>query len=296
MDCPSSLPTLASGHPLPLPSLQIGGKGAGEGKRAGGMRRGPIERGLDCSRAGVDIYFLTVDGLGLATVAHSLAAIGQRVVNEKRLTWEELAQYLRNDWQGAEYVRLMMKNIARFGSGGSRAAYWAKRLSTNYVDMVRATATPDGWITIPGLCSHGSIHRYGAGLGATAADSISHSAEPDPGFMPDGTAAPTAKANAAAMVQPGWGNAAPLQMDIDKRPLREQGGIEALQSLIKTHNTVGGTLINLNVMSKEMLLEAHKDPSKYPDLMVRVTGYSAYFHSLSPVYRQQIVDRILASS
>ena len=114
--------------------------------------------------------------------------------------------------------------------------------------------------------------------------------------MPDGTAAPTAKANAAAMVQPGWGNAAPLQMDIDKRPLREQGGIEALQSLIKTHNTVGGTLINLNVMSKEMLLEAHKDPSKYPDLMVRVTGYSAYFHSLSPVYRQQIVDRILANS
>jgi formate C-acetyltransferase len=42
-----------------------------------------------------------------------------------------------------------------------------------------------------------------------------------------------------------------------------------------------------------MILEAHKDPSKYPDLMVRVTGYSAYFHSLSPVYRQQIVDRIL---
>ena len=167
--------------------------------------------------------------------------------------------------------------------------------------MVRGTPTPDGWIIIPGLFSHGSIHRYGASLGATpngrhASDSISHSAEPDPGFMPDGTAAPTAKANAVAMVQPGWGNAAPLQMDIDKHLLREQGGIEALQSLIKTHNNMGGTLINLNVMSKEMLLEAHKDPSKYPDLMVRVTGYSAYFHSLSPVYRQQIVDRILASS
>ncbi len=34
-------------------------------------------------------------------------------------------------------------------------------------------------------------------------------------------------------------------------------------------------------------------PSKFPDLVVRVTGYSAYFHSLSPEYRQQIVDRFL---
>ncbi len=261
---------------------------------------GPIERGMDVSRGGVDIYFLTVDGLGLATVADSLAAIEQRVVNEKRLTWEQLAEHLRNDWHKAENVRLMMKNIARFGSGGSRADYWAKRLADSYVQMVRGTPTPNGWIIIPGLFSHGSIHHYGAKLGATpngrhAGDSISHSSEPDPGFMLDGAAAPTAKANAVALVQPGWGNSAPLQLDIDRHLLKEQGGIEALESIIKTHNIQGGTLINLNVVSKEQVLEAHKDPSKYPDLMVRVTGYSAYFHSLSPVYRQQIVDRILAS-
>ena len=53
-------------------------------------------------------------------------------------------------------------------------------------------------------------------------------------------------------------------------------------------------LINLNIISKEKILEAHQGPSKYPDLVVRVTGYSAYFHSLSPEYRQQVVDRILA--
>jgi formate C-acetyltransferase len=63
--------------------------------------------------------------------------------------------------------------------------------------------------------------------------------------------------------------------------------------LIKAHNAMGGTLINLNVVSKEQILEAHADPTRYPDLVVRVTGYSAYFHSLSPEYRQQIVDRFL---
>ena len=69
---------------------------------------------------------------------------------------------------------------------------------------------------------------------------------------------------------------------------------KALESLIRTHNQQGGTLINLNIVSKEVILAAHQDPSKFPDLMVRVTGYSAYFHSLSPEYRQQIVDRLLA--
>ncbi len=53
---------------------------------------GPIERGLDASAGGVDIYNLTMDGVGLATVADSFAAIEQRVVDEKRLTWEELAE------------------------------------------------------------------------------------------------------------------------------------------------------------------------------------------------------------
>jgi formate C-acetyltransferase len=167
------------------------------------------------------------------------------------------------------------------------------------VSLVRGTPTPKGFVIIPGLFSHGSIAQYGENLGATpngrhAGTSISHSANPDPGFMPDGGGALTAKANAVAYVQPGWGNSAPLQLDVDPRLLKEVGGIEALESLIRTHNQQGGTLINLNIVSREKILEAHKDPMKYPDLMVRVTGYSAYFHSLSPVYRQQIVDRLLA--
>ena len=60
------------------------------------------------------------------------------------------------------------------------------------------------------------------------------------------------------------------------------------------HNAQGGTLINMNVLSRQQVLEAHADPSTHPDLMIRVTGYSAYFRSLSREYRQPIVDRILA--
>ena len=57
---------------------------------------------------------------------------------------------------------------------------------------------------------------------------------------------------------------------------------------------MGGTLINLNILSEKVLLEAHEDPSTHPDLVVRVTGYSAFFNTLTKDYRQQVVDRFLS--
>jgi len=262
---------------------------------------GTIERGLDAAAGGVDIYRMTCDGLGLATVADSFAAIEQRVVQEKRLTWEELARHLQNDYADAEDVRLMLRNIARFGTGGSRADWWAKRAADLFTHLVRDEPTPNGVTVLPGLFSHGEIVSIGKRLDATpngrhAHTSISHSANPDPGFMPGGVSAPTAKSVAVAAVQPGWGNSAPLQLDLDKQLMREHGGLEIVESMIKAHNQMGGTLVNINVISKEQLLEAHENPEKYPDLVVRVTGYSAFFRSLSREYRQQVVDRFLAEA
>ena len=143
----------------------------------------------------------------------------------------------------------------------------------------------------------GEHDRDGQEIGATpngrhAGDPISHGANPDPGFRKDG--APTALAVAIAAVQPGYGNTGPLQMDIDPGLGRDAEGVDKVAALIRTHLTLGGTQINLNVLDKEQILEAHEDPSKYPDLVVRVTGFSAYFASLSPEFRQLVVDRIVA--
>ena len=53
------------------------------------------------------------------------------------------------------------------------------------------------------------------------------------------------------------------------------------------------TLVNTNVVDAEKILTAHKGPSKYPDLVVRVTGFTAYFNSLSPAFRQLVVKRLI---
>lgn len=262
---------------------------------------GPIERGLNAAEGGVDIINLNMDGIALATIADSFAAIEQRVVNEKRLTWQEMYTAVKNNYEGYENIQLMLKNIPRFGSPESLARDWAKKISVLYTDLVNCAPTPKHHIKlVPGLFSHGDIYRHGEELPATpngrrAGEAISHSAEPDPGFAIGLTSfSPTLKANAVASVQPGYGNSAPLHLDIDADMLKNHGGIETLAALIKTHNEMGGTLINLNCITKDQIRRAHADPESEPDLVVRVTGYSAFFASLSKEYRQQVVDRYLS--
>ena len=64
-------------------------------------------------------------------------------------------------------------------------------------------------------------------------------------------------------------------------------------SLIDGHFKLGGTLVNINVVDAEKILAAHKDPAKFPDLVVRVTGFTAYFNSLSPAFRELVVKRLV---
>ena len=264
---------------------------------------GPVERGLNCASGGVDIINLNCDGIAIATVADSFAAIEQRVVKEKKLTWEELYEALKCDFEGKEDIRLMLKSIPRFGSPESLAKKWAKRISEHYVEEITKSPTPENRIkVIPGHFSHGGILSWGKYLPATPngrkmGDAISHSSEPDPGFAKGLTSfSPTLKANAVALTQPGWGNSAPLHLDIDSDMVIKNGGIDCLKALIMTHNEMGGTLINLNCITKEQIMRAHADPESEPDLVVRVTGYSAFFASLSKEYRQQVVDRYLTNN
>ena len=152
---------------------------------------------------------------------------------------------------------------------------------------------------IPGWFSWSSTLIMGRKVGATpngrrAAQPISHGANPDPGFRGDGAA--TAMSHAIAAIQPGYGNTAPIQLELDPGAARGDEGIAKVAALIRTHFDLGGTLFNINVIDAKQIREAHADPSKHPDLVVRVTGFTAYFAALSPEFRQLVVDRIIDES
>ena len=260
---------------------------------------GPVEKGRDASHGGVEFYNLCVDGAGLATVADSFGAVAQRVEKEGRLTWNDLITLLDSDWAGkeGERARLMLHNIPRYGSGGSSADEFGRMIAGTFTRLVKEKRTPHGFIMVPGIFSWAANIVMGKDVGATpngrhARAPISHGPNPDPGFRAD--AAPTALALTVASVQPGYGNTAPMQIELDPGLSRNKEDIAKVADLIRTHFDLGGTQINMNILDKKAILEAHADPSKHPDLVVRVTGFSAFFASLSPEMRQIVVDRIIA--
>lgn len=264
------------------------------------LSHGPIEKGLDVSDGGAMYYNLAIDGAGLAIVADSFAAMEEHVEGKKEISWQELFEALDSDFAGdkGQGVRAVLRKTERFGKEGSAAERWALKIRDVFCTFVRDESdSSKGHCFIPGFFSWANTIGFGSTVGATpdgryAGKPISHGANPSPGFVSDGASLSLAKA--IALIQPGYGNTAPMQWELDPTFAKEDNAA-LIEAIIKAHFQLGGTLINVNIMDKEKVLEAHENPAKYPELVVRVTGFTAYFSMLSPKFRQLVVDRILES-
>ena len=262
------------------------------------LSHGPIEKGKDVSHGGATYYNMAIDGAGLAVVADSFGALEQRVVREKSLTFAEVKAAVESNFEGDEGARVqkLLSESGRYGHGDTAADAWAVKLTEILNGEIAGQTTPQGFNLIPGWFTWADTLRFGKSVGATpngrkAGEPISHGANPLPGFRKDG--ALTAMARAIASVQPGRGNTAPWQLEVDIGLADDPGAVDKLMALMDGHFALGGTLVNINVVDAEKILAAHKDPSKYPDLVVRVTGFTAYFNSLSPAFRELVVKRLI---
>jgi len=74
-------------------------------------------------------------------------------------------------------------------------------------------------------------------------------------------------------------------------PARQAGGLKRLTNLIDYYFSRGGMQLQFNVVSRETLLRAQREPEKYRSLIVRVAGYSAYFVGLDKTVQQDIIER-----
>lgn len=259
------------------------------------MMENSIETGEDISKC-AELYTVGVDGVGLAVVADSFGALEARIENEKLLSWDEVYTALENNFED-ERTRLILSSAPKYCHGRTISDLWAKELTKSWTATVKGQEMPKGRQLIPGWFSWARTIEYGKNVGSTpngrkAGEPVSHGANPNPHFRKDGAA--TAQANGIASVQCGYGNTAPLQLEFDPKVAADEKGIEVVLNLIETHFKQGGTLININVLDGEKLLEAHKNPDLHPDLVVRVTGFTAYFANLSPEFRQLVIDRFLS--
>ena len=262
------------------------------------FQHGLVAKGVNITDGGANYYNMCVDGSGLAVVADSFAALEQRIEREGRLTYAELDKHIRANYEDedGEYIRQLMLHSERYGGGNSLGDEWAERIKDAYTDLVRDLCRQHKGINfIPGFFSWSNTILLGKSVGATPngrknGEPINHGANPCSGFRHDG--AVTAMCNSIARIQPAYGNTAPVQLEVDPGIGNDEEGIRKMADMIKTIMNTGNTLLNINIIDIEKILEAHKDPMRYPDLVVRVTGFTAYFAMLSPEFRQLVVDRI----
>lgn len=264
------------------------------------LSHGPLEKGLDASNGGMDYYNICVDGAALATAADSFAALQQRIEKERVLTWKACHAALKTNFAAEQgsYIQSMLQSSDRFGQGHSLGDEWARRIAQDFTQIIVSQRTPDGVLMIPGLFSWANTINLGKDVGATAngrsaGEPISHGANPHAGFRKDG--ALTALSTAVASVQCGYGNTAPMQLELNPSVTDDAHAVDVVEALIKTHFSLGGTLININVVDRALLLDAYDHPERYPDLIVRVTGFTAYFSALSPAFRKLIIDRVISA-
>lgn len=266
------------------------------------FQHGLIEKGVNITDGGANYYNICMDGSALAVVADSFAACEQRVDVEHRLSYDALKRYLDADFEGVqgESVRLMLEQSPRYGGGNTTGDRWAVRVSKLYTMLVRDLVNqykPSGVNFIPGFFSWSNTILFGKALGATpngrkAGTPINHGANPNGGFRKDG--AVTAMCNSIAAIQPGFGNTAPVQLELDPGIIGDEEGVDKMVAMVSAILDSGNTLLNINIIDAKKILEAHKDPYKYPDLVVRVTGFTAFFAMLSEPFRELVVERVRA--
>ena len=262
------------------------------------FQHGLIEKGVNITDGGANYYNMCVDGSGLAVVADSFAACEQRIEKEKKLTYEALTKHMDNNFEDedGEYIRQLMQHSEKYCGGESLGDTWAKRISRLYTELVRDLNVQHPGINfIPGFFSWSNTLGLGFTVGATpngrkAGEAINHGANPNGGFRKDG--AVSSMCNSIGAIQPGYGNCAPVQLEFDPGIVNDAEGVDKMAAMIKTIMNTGNTLLNINIIDANKILEAHKDPFKYPDLVVRVTGFTAFFAMLTPEFRQLVVDRV----
>ncbi len=251
-----------------------------------------LVRGHGLLDGGLRYFGANIEGFTVSNTANCLAAIKKLVYEEKRLTLRRLVDVLDKNFEGFEEERKWMLDAPKYGNNDP----YVDDIRLALEQYINRTADEIGkrnglsWYTVanvnPGGITIGPSIAAGAD-GRLCGAPFACGNSPHPGTDVSGM---TSMLLSTAKCDPLNGGYV-TNMNLSRETIT--GNPEKFESMVKTYFSLGGLQLNINCFSKGDLARALEHPEEYPNLIVRVSGYSEKFILLDKVTQQHIIDRTL---
>ncbi len=234
-------------------------------------------------------------GPGISHAADALAAVKACIYEKKTLTPQQLLQALDQNFENCGDIRNQLRACPKMGNNDPEVDTIALRLMGAFSRYMNNRPNGNGGIWRAGT---GSAQQYlsrsrlcpATADGRLAFAPYSSSFSPSMDVKPNGLLSVIQSFTKYDMTE--IINGGPLTLEIHDSVLRNAMGVEKTAMLVKLFIDRGGHQLQLNAINREQLMDAQKNPEKYPNLIVRVWGWSGYFNELSKRYQDHIINRV----
>lgn len=256
---------------------------------------GCMQSGKDITAGGAEFNFMTVEGISFATAVDSLAAVKTLVFDEQRLSMDQILDAVRDNFEGHERTRIMLMNRApKYGTDNDEADALAARVNRFWCEHIFTRETPTGKRYRGGYLSWNYWISY-APLTAATPDG-----RPRGAFLSNGIGpvngmdrlGPTAAIRSVGKVGLETApNGASHTLSLSPSLVRDPEHIDKLGAMLRAYARHGGTALQINMLDPDTLIAAQNNPAEYQNLLVRVTGYNAYFVNLGKEIQNELIAR-----
>lgn len=257
---------------------------------------GCTETASDASGAKGPVYrFSTINHCGMSNVTDSLLAISTIVFEKKMESLPSLLKILASDFADREDLcQYMKRRCPHFGNESEESEALMRDLTDTAAKAVSALRNGRGFPYRSGMYSVSSHAVFGLFTGATPdgrhrGESLANGLSPVQGTDTKGPLAVTDAVT--ALDHRKFGNGMVLDLKFLPSLLNTPAKRQKLRYLTETYFENGGMELQFNVVDRATLLAAQKNPDQYRNLIVRVSGFSAYFTALFKPLQDEIIAR-----
>jgi len=256
---------------------------------------GCVKQGIDCTAGGAKYNSSGTACIGLADVVDSLMAIKTLVYDREEYTLEQVFNAVKKNFEGEEIMRQkILTEVPRFGSDNEEAVEMANRVTKFTRDFFWSQKNYRGGHYTTGWWSMSNHVAFGTLAGALPSGRLS-GLPFTPGLTPEANASKSLLDNIKDVCRldpQNMNNNIAFNVKVNPSAMDSHTEtVEHLCSYAKAYSTLGGMQMQFNVVSSATMKAAMANPDAYRDLMVRISGYNAYFVELNKELQLELIRR-----